>query len=318
MYNVDDRYIGFREKVKCKYFMMRSNPNDPDTDDDGMKDNEDPHPWDKEWECVAELDNRFAGVDFLKIELEDNSFADGGDQHWWKSRSTGKDEYNYEDFWFDENYRIWQAGCGVIAMSDAEIYLIQQNEGYQPTASAYIDIPYDTTTGIIQKSDYMEYADYNFIATYHIGGDYLEYQTGLMPTLMVWGMNGFLSINHHNKTTVVWAPYCLMGKEKQKTGVLNTIEVMLEDNLPVVFAYDSRDKIELCTYDTKEEARDKGDHTGVTSHYMTIVGLEKYLAPDALDYEYILKVASCEKILYIRYDEYSDSLNCFSNILGIY
>lgn len=323
VYNVDDRYIGFNEKVKCKYFMMRSNPNDPDTDDDGMKDNEDPHPWDKEWECVAELDNRFAGVDFLKIELEDNSFADGGWQYWWESRTSRKDKYNYWDFFLDKDYRIWKAGCGVIAMCDAEIYLIQQNEGYQPFFSEYIDIPYDSKTGIIQKSDYMAYVDFSFEYSYPIGGNYLEYQTGLLPINMIWGMHDLLTINNHHKTKVTWAPYNDMSKKQQTTMVLDEIETMLEDNLPVVFAYhsfDENNKIEM--YHHFENARNMNiqgdsDHNEALSHYMTIIGLYKYLNEDSLDYEYLLEVASWGTKYYIRYDEYSDSLNYFSNILSI-
>ena len=55
----------------------------------------------------------------------------------------------------------------------------------------------------------------------------------------------------------------------------------------------------------------------VESHYMTIIGLYKYWDEEIKRFEYILEVVSWGDVYYIGYDEYSDNISYFSNILTI-
>lgn len=50
---------------------------------------------------------------------------------------------------------------------------------------------------------------------------------------------------------------------------------------------------------------------------MIVIGLYKFIKADGSDYDYIMKVTSWGEIYYIRYDEYSENLDYFSNILSI-
>ena len=91
---------------------------------------------------------------------------------------------------------------GLIAVSDVEIYFMQQKEDY----SALINgIAYDQETGIIQKFNYMSYVNLNADMVY----------------------------NDYEQTSVIW----LYIQNMQKYLCCIYIEDMLKNNLPVVFAY---------------------------------------------------------------------------------
>lgn len=320
IYNVDDRYIGLLISKSIKHFLLRSDPTNADTDGDGIGDAKDPHPWDMEAVWVAELPNKYSGVEYLKVEETADSFKHGGNQGWWQEEANSEESRNFGDFATDKAYRIWKTGCGLIAVTDVEIYLMQQNEGYKPSIS---ELPSDPDTGIIQKEDYMAYANFNADLIYDYGGGILHYCTGLPPRNMEVGLEAFLRRNKHEQKSVTWSPYSLYGKEDEKKLVLNEIQKMLNNDLPVVFSYYSPDKDKpLRLYSTLEHAKladkdaDQNSRTPI-SHYMTVIGLYKYMDEDSTDYEYILKIVSWGKIFYVRYDDYSDNLSYVSNILRI-
>lgn len=319
IYNVDDRYIGMDVVQSVKYFMMHSNPAVKDSDGDGIGDKEDEDPWNKD-AVTDELSNRYSGIKYLKFTgLGD---VHGGNQDWWSERTNLDPDSKwerYEDYVLSQDYRMGIMGCGVIAMTDLELYLTQQHDGYSAPLNSSIN--YNEETGEIDRSKYMSYAEFNMNHVYHLGDDLLHYNTGVLPTHMVSGMRYYLSSNKHPYTKVVWAPlHC--GKADAKIGVASKIEKMISRDLPVVFSYYSPDD-GIGLYRNLEDAKalakvneDAGDRNP-DSHYMTVIGYVKYLKDDGINYSYILEVVSWGKIYYINYDEYAKKLNWFSNILEI-
>lgn len=319
IFEKNNEYIGIGYSYNIKYFMMRSDPTKKDTDGDGIDDAIDNHCWIIEELLVAHLFNKYSDNEYLKIYEDEYLYKNGGDQGWWSSEAKSSANLNYWDFASDKNYRLWKMGCGVIAVSDVEIYLAQQNKNYR---FPVCDIAYNNN-GHIQKDDYMNYVNYNSDLAYDFGGGLLYYLTGLLPQNMEYGLERFLNINNHRQKTVTWAPYSWYGKTDEEELVLEQIETMLNNNLPVVFSYYTADKDEAINlYKELEGAKieniNDSDHETVTGHYMTIIGLYKYLDEKSTDYKHILKVTSWGKIFYIRYDEYCKSLNFFSNILRIH
>ena len=55
----------------------------------------------------------------------------------------------------------------------------------------------------------------------------------------------------------------------------------------------------------------------VSSHYMTVIGLEKTINTEGTDYDYVMKVTSWGTVYYINYNEYSKNLSYFTNILSV-
>ena len=270
---------------------------------------------------IAHLNSRYDGVDYIRIQQKESSISNGGNQNWWSQRTLTKRGLNYKDFQRDQNYRLWKLGCGVIAMCDAEIFLIQAGTGSPSKDMSHSGIVYDPNTGMVQDNDYMAFIERK-MKTYPIPGDLLHYITGLMPFRMRSGLKSFLKANRYQNVSVQWAPHRLCGKARKKSLTLADIERMLQDNLPVVFSYYSFDKgRKIVLYSSLERAvnRDAQDphRTVINSHYMTIIGLYRYSAHHSSEDKYILKVVSWGNIYYIRYDEYGDSLSFFSNILKI-
>ncbi|MDE6015625.1 MAG: VWA domain-containing protein [Acetatifactor sp.] len=322
IYQLDERYRNPLIPLNTKYFVLRSNPTKADTDEDGIPDNKDEHPWSQDAAWVAQLDNRYPRMEYLKVKGPDDALYPGGNQGWWADKATGADKLNYKDFATDSYYRLWQMGCGVIAMSDAELYLTQQNPGYHSAYSEQDTIAYNSYNGIIVFDDYKEYVEENYSHAYPIPGDLIHYQTGLPALSMESGMENFLKNNDSTFHSAQWAPYSMQRASKQRQSVLKEIETMLNNNLPVVFNYysfDEDNKIDM--YPSIHLAQNKNTkndkHRRVVSHYMTIIGLYKYLDNTTHQYQYIMQIVSWGNIYYIRYDQYADNLSCFSNILKI-
>ena len=59
------------------------------------------------------------------------------------------------------------------------------------------------------------------------------------------------------------------------------------------------------------------DYERTVSHYMTIVGYQKYIDDTSMDYHYILKVVSWGEVYYVNYDEYMQKLSYVTNILSV-
>ncbi|MBQ4536058.1 MAG: cellulose binding domain-containing protein, partial [Lachnospiraceae bacterium] len=116
-------YIGRGKYETVQYYDAKSNPLVADTDGDGISDDIDPHPWYKEGEWVAELSNKYPGVEYLRIVDKDGNMTHGGAQGWW-SKQVQKEVDEQEDVVTDQSYPISQMGCGLIAVSDLQLYLM--------------------------------------------------------------------------------------------------------------------------------------------------------------------------------------------------
>lgn len=316
---VEDCYIGESIKGTKKFFYMKSDPTKVDTDGDGDSDDEDQYAWYDTQDKIVRLSNKYNNVVYLKIQETNNTYREGGRQRWWSDIANSEAEKNLWDFVTDKNYRLWKTGCGVIAVSDVEIYLMQQNSGYNSSING---ISYEESSGIIQKNEYMSYVNLASDLEYEYSNGILDYNTGLTPMSMEVGLHRFLQMNNHKQTSVKWAPYSAYAKENEKSLVLDEIEKMLNNDLPVIFAYYTTDEDKpIILYKDKDDAKERNvedkENETPTAHYMTIIGLHKDFEERTMTYEYILEVVSWGNIYYIRYDDYSENISYFSNILRI-
>ena len=201
-------------------------------------------------------------------------------------------------------------------LTDLELFLTQQNDGYKAPLQ---DITYDKETGIISNDDYMKYAEYNRDNIYYLGGNLVNAEIGVLPGSMEAGLAYYLRTNNHLYTNVKWAPYSEMFRYAKNQTAL-TIEDMIDRNIPVVFSYHTFDKNEyLHLYRNIASARamNMKDYERTVSHYMTIVGYQKYIDDTSMDYHYILKVVSWGEVYYVNYDEYMQKLSYVTNILSV-
>ncbi|MCH5249049.1 MAG: cellulose binding domain-containing protein [Lachnospiraceae bacterium] len=318
IYNIDNRYIGNNMYSFAKYFQLRSYPTLKDSDGDGLTDDVDDTPMSNDFGLVAELDNKLWKSDYIHIKSKDGTIYHGGDQSWWKDKSsyqkTDKSGKHQKQLKNDEYYRLWQLGCGTIAMSDAELYMTFQNDGY---SSSY-PINFNEKNKVYDVDDYRDYLEQMYENIYTIDDNTLQCRTGLLPEVMEDGFKKFLKRNNNDRTNVKWARHVRDAKNLHKKNVLNDIKYMLLNNIPVVFSYfDLYDKdITLYTYIEDAKINKKVDE-GINSHYMTVIGLYRFADSDTMDYKYILKVVSWGNIYYIDYNEYADKLSYFSNILSV-
>ena len=319
----ETQYIGFSKKKTVTYSKMYSDPTIPDTDGDDILDGVDDNPMLAN-EVVIELEDNH-GFQYLNIVDENGAFTDAGDQGWWSGK-INKAEYNMLNFMTDINLRLSHMGCGVIAMTDLEIYLAQKN-GYSFTYPWPTDDfcdktnapTYDATTGCMDREEYMAYVEYNSRYKYLLGGA-VHYYTGVMPLDMENGVREFLKHNNASQS-ISWAPYTLRRASIEKNLVVEQMEYMLSNNIPVVFAYFTSDSDkELILYKSVEQAKNRevnNTNEPVSGHYMTVIGLIKYLNEDGNGFDYVMKVTSWGEIYYINYQDYCKNFSCFSNILSI-
>lgn len=68
---------------------------------------------------------------------------------------------------------------------------------------------------------------------HHIWGNPASVNIGLSPSSMENGLSDFLTRNSNSKTNVTWAKNSIVGINTQKQYVLETIEGMLNDNIPM-------------------------------------------------------------------------------------
>lgn len=316
VYAIDDRYIGKWTVVKAAYFKLRSDPTLPDTDGDGITDDVDDTPWMMDYFAIAKLDNKYGDINYLQIVENDGTVYDGGDQDWWQDKTTyqydGIDEM--EKLQADEYYRLWQMGCGTVAMSDAELYMTIQNDGYNLSVSSSID----TSSGTCNKDEYRDYLEQMYDSVYPLKDTKFDCYVGLSPWVMESGLSGFFERNTSSITNVNWAKYNHYGLTAQKRYVREDIQKMLGENIPVVFSYYSILGDEIAMYYDLQGAQSHGASRPKNSHYMTVIGLYKCMDKGTRDYRYILEVVSWGAIYYIDYDEYADNLSYFSNILSVY
>lgn len=256
-------------------------------------------------------------IDVSYLSLRDHAGRRlyGGNQNWWLSqveKRPGKGFLApYRLGRQEEAYRLARLGCGVIAMTDLELYLKRRMATELKAGEGAADAP-DLT-----QKDYESYAMQKWRSSYGISKSLLNYYTGLYPWKMEKGLRAFLKKGDFSRKCVKWAPFLTKPMEKRRELTVKAIEDMLKEDYPVVFAYHTfHPKVHsLHLYGEldralKKEKAERGDDT-VASHYMTIIGLIR--SKDG----YVLQVESWGRIYYVRYEEYARKLNYFSNILLI-
>lgn len=267
---------------------------------------------------IARLSSKFS-EHYLRIVGRDGSFFHGGNQNWWQDKVVVCRKNKIKTMKEDEYFRLWQIGCGVIAMSDAELYVMLQSNGGSQRIPVMIDRDI-LQTGMCRMNAYRDYVEQMYGTKYRIAGNLLNLLAGLYPWTMAKGFHNFLKDGNYSLTKVKWSRYGSLFGVAKKQKVLNEIERMLNDDIPVVFSYYSfkGDKINL--YGSIQAAGERNEENvdRVNSHYMTIIGLYGYPAGKSGNYRYILKVVSWGKIYYIDYDEYAEKLDYASNILSVY
>lgn len=333
VYNVDKRYIGNGQYYNVKYFQLKSDPTKKDTDGDGVQDDLDEKPWEKDCILVAELDNKFFSSDYLRIVDGNGGSSHGGNQSWWEVKcqnQESQDERESSDaqelsaevdriqkLLSDKYFWLWKMGCGVIAMSDMELYLSSQSGNYIYNGTSIAKV--NEENGECAKMDYMQYVEQQYATKYSTEGDLIDCFLGLNPIKMMSGLNTFFQEKDGVYKNILWAKHTSLGRDMEKEAVLNDIENMLENNIPVVFAvYDIKgEKIRLYN-DLQEAKTNSGIIKDINSHYMTITGLYKCAGDTLADETYILKVVSWGTEYYINYDQYAEKLSYFNNILSVH
>lgn len=327
VYNIDSRYVGNGEFKLIKYFKMHSDPTMPDTDGDNIIDKDDKNPWFADGVSI-DLRRNYENTEYINIKDVNGKSYIAGNQGWWNK------EYKFKPFerLTELNSRISSKGCGVIAMTDMEIYLTQQTSGRHLIRAQGVDdnvfnpenISFDKTSGEIGFNDYISLVQHNALYRYDLFG-VAEGFTGVIPVCMENELDRFNDENNMNLSHARWAPYNNISKLSQSKYIIKEMEDMITNNIPCVFSYYTRSKKQyLRLYISRDNAVNnietktgaKIDGT-ITGHYMTIVGMYKYLAPEEKDCSYILKVASWGDIYYVRYDMYKDNLSYFTNILSV-
>lgn len=269
---------------------------------------------------VAKLDSRFS-EHYLNIVGNAGPAYCGGNQSWWKDKViTGDDMGHDQRLKNDRYYRLWKIGCGTVAMSDAELYLTLCNSGYSLSVPGVFDADF-RQTGVCGIDAYRDYIEQMYGTKYEVTGGFVNRRAGLYPWKMAGGFRDFLTANGRSGKRVKWAGYGRVFGRIRKKKILDEIERMLRENIPVVFSYHSFAGDNIILYDSIREAADnvsgKENPAGTDSHYMTMVGLYKFLRGQSGQYEYILQVVSWGRIYYINYGQYAKKLDYFSNILSV-
>ncbi len=304
------RYVGGGKNPTIRYFVEHSDPLKEDTDGDGINDNIDSQPM---LNIAKEVNISSIFPNVIYLNIDPDSF-DGGDQHWWYARGNCWNyDHNYSNFAKYADFRTGWLGCGVIAMSDLEIYLAQ-NYGYiNSRYGTFHSIPDYDQNGMISKDEYMEYADFNRELVYCLNSGVKYYRNGVLETDLVKGLNDFMIANGNYFSGITWAKY--YNKEK----IILSIKEMINNNLPIVFAYNSypsADEIYLYS-DMYDAITDKGkDYCQYYSdgHYMSIVGYVIYCYGNSEE-KYLLRVESNGDLFYINFDEYAKKISYSNNLL---
>ena len=245
--------------------------------------------------------------DYICVRLEDGKSIQGGNQSWYYARAKKTDEdakghkNSLKRCRNDENYRLANLGCGVIAMTNLELYLGR------------------TRYGEITKKQYENAVSEAWKQKYRIGRNYLNLITGLYPWKMEKGLSQFLKERGLSRQRVKWAPYAIKPIKRQREMVRKAMEEMLAEDYPVVFSYHTFEpkKKGLVLYSALEDAEKGTAPTSkdevIDSHYMTATGI--YRTKNGL---YVLQTESWGRIYYVRFEKFAENLNYFTNILMIW
>lgn len=201
---------------------------------------------------------------------EDKKVYFGGDQSWWK----------------DTNSIMREAGCGVIAMCNLELYL---NGGCKKG---------------ISYCDYISYVQRRHKETYNINQNIFKL-VGLTPRVMERGLDVFFQERCLNPI-ISWAPTV------NKKRIRKLMEKMLGNNIPIVASYyvfNKKRKLDLYTYD--EEADTLRKEAKIGSHYFNVVGIA------SRDNRDLLIISTWGQKYYAYFDEWVKKISIFTNILYV-
>lgn len=209
-----------------------------------------------------------------------NKIIEISDSNYIQIKSGAKVYYGgNQSWWSDRKKRFYEYGCGVIAMTDIELYLMDKH--------------------IISKEQYIKLVDNRFRHAY-----YFCVSRGVPFWKMVIGL--FRSMSAKSvKIFSFWAPSIRRKKLKWH------IESMLSSNRPIpasYFVFFKRHALAL--YRLNEDG--KLDYSqSINSHYFTITAL---YTDDTNDKIY-LKISSWGEVFFIDYDAWLKRISIFSNIL---
>lgn len=269
---------------------------------------------------VAKLKSSFSDH-YLTIAGQGGPVYYGGNQSWWQDKVTTGDDMGHDQrLQEDRYYRLWRIGCGIIAMSDAELYLTLQGSGYRLSVPDPFGDQF-RQTGWCPIDAYRDYIEQMYDTKYAITGGFVNRRAGLYPWKMAGGLRDFLTANGCAGKKVTWAANGRIFGRIKKRKVLDEVERMLREDIPVVFSYHSFAGDQIILYDSIQEAADNASRSdapaSADSHYMTIIGLYKSPGGRPGQYEYFLQVVSWGRVYYINYEQYAKKLDYFSNILSV-
>ncbi len=256
------------------YYNWKSDPTNPDSDGDGIGDAKDDFPKIKNYVEVVGLSNR----QFVPIRYNNRTYY-GGNQSWWSGEKNNVSNY----------------GCGIIAMSNMELYINDCNEVYT-------------------YQEYKDYANKRMQEQYSLRKIPFGAYT-LLTNVMEKGLKEKLQENNIN-SSVEWA------KTYSSEHAKAMIEAMLRCDIPVVASYYKKEiiddyiffKEEKLKYYSLNENECKMNYAGkIGSHYFTITGIVEIY--DGNRYVKYGRISTWGEEYYINLDEYTSRLSNFTNFL---
>lgn len=124
-------YIGYGEVGYCFYFDAVSDPDNDDSDEDGINDRYDMRPLFNDIRSIGLKHGYINIVDYpgnsIETNTDETNYGEsyGGNQNWFCDK-----ECSFWDQIVNENCRIKKSGCGLIALTDTTLYLLLKNTKY--------------------------------------------------------------------------------------------------------------------------------------------------------------------------------------------
>ncbi len=303
-------YIGRGIVKSVRFIVPNSDPNNPDTDSDGMNDDVDPYPLKDNMHEVT-VHNAYSDIKFLRIlSNSSENIYNGGAQSWWftyRNHNSSDTIENNIDLLTDKK------GCGLIAASNLEFFLGQTYGLQSYPYNSSNQFPLWDSNGCISLNDYMNYVDCNRENAYFLK-DGNDVPHGVKPVNLCSGFNDYLSYNGIMEEST-WAD-STDGKE-----VLKSIKKMIDNNLPTMCGICmGNERIPVNLYGDLNRAinNDKPkpiyDISDCNNHYINIIGYVK-IDNNLIDYDYYLIVETDTFIYYVDYDCLSSQWSSVMNVL---
>lgn len=312
---------------------MTSYPDMEDSDEDGLEDDEDPHPLNDDLEIKELKKKSYIRIKYYDVvewpgfgETSDISY--GSSQDWFDNYWYLNDDYDWSiyTFWYGlkkykekyDNYihLVSEKGCGLIAISDLAIYLAYND----PNIDLQNNKLYDPVNDYFDYISYMEYL-FEMLNRFPIlciptpYNEEYKLDFGNIDTMFSHNYIEFLNTQLTDNYIGAWN---LSDNEESFEKALNR---MITNDIPVIISYDKStgNGVELPLY---KEITDTDPITTVSSHYMIVTGILKY--SDDVDIEKahiscrtMLQVSSWEQKFYIPYDKYVENLSLFTNLFNL-